>query len=154
MTEKKTPTKRRLPPTYFNLAWVSMGILYLLVPGPKIISFPFTLAGILPLLLGLWMNLWASNHFKKVNTTVKPFETSSQLVKKGFFSISRHPMYLGMASVLLGIAILLGNLLPFLIIPVFVIIINRKFIIPEEQMLLDTFGQEYKDYRNQVRRWI
>ena len=131
-----------------------MGIVYLIVPGPKIISFPFTLLGILFLFLGLWMNLWASNHFKKVNTTVKPFETSSQLVKQGFFSISRHPMYLGMASALLGIAILLGYLLPFVIIPVFTMVINRKFIVPEEQMLLNTFGEEYREYQNQVRRWI
>ena len=85
MAEKKIHTKRRLPPTYFNLAWISMGIVYLLIPGPKIIFFPFTLTGILLLLLGLWMNLWASNHFKKVNTWIHicEFSTSKDILLAG-----------------------------------------------------------------------
>ena len=155
MSEHNQTSKRfRLPTTYFNLSWISMVLLRLLFPGPQIISFPFNLLGILLLLLGLWMNLWASSYFKKVNTTVKPFETSRQLITNGFFSITRHPMYLGMVSVLLGAAILLGSFLPFLIIPIFMYVINRKFIIPEEQMLNETFGQEYLNYKNRVRRWI
>ncbi|UCF65618.1 MAG: hypothetical protein JSW33_07220 [bacterium] len=59
-----------------------------------------------------------------------------------------------MVSVLLGVALLLETFLPFLIIPVFMYVINRKFIIPEEQLLIETFGQDYLDYKNRVRRWI
>lgn len=144
----------RFPPTYFNLSWISMVSLRLLFPEPQIVSFPYKLLGILFLLLGPWMNLWASSYFKKVNTTVKPFEISQHLVTSGFFSISRHPMHLWMVSVLLGVALLLETFLPFLIIPVFMYVINRKFIIPEEQLLIETFGQDYLDYKNRVRRWI
>ncbi len=63
-------------------------------------------------------------------------------------------MYLGMALVLIGVAILLGSLSPFLVIPIFVWLITARFIKFEEKMLEDTFGLKYLDYARRVRRWI
>ena len=63
-------------------------------------------------------------------------------------------MYLGMALLLLGVAILLGSLSPFFVVPVFVWLITVRYIRFEEKMLEDTFGLKYLDYARRVRRWI
>ena len=144
----------RFPPSYFNISWIAMIILHLTIPVYKFLEFPFNLTGILFMLTGLWMNIWASNYYNKVNTTVKPFQTSTQLITTGFYKYSRHPMYLGMVVALLGIVLLLGSLSPILVLPIFMRLISRKFMIPEEEMLLNTFGEAYERYKTQVRRWI
>ena len=38
--------------------------------------------------------------------------------------------------------------------PCFTVLLDRVFIVQEERMLADTFGDQFRQYRNQVRRWI
>jgi protein-S-isoprenylcysteine O-methyltransferase Ste14 len=63
-------------------------------------------------------------------------------------------MYLGMTLILLGIAALLGSTTPFVVVPVFTVLLDRIFIVQEEQMLEATFGDQFRQYRKKVRRWI
>jgi protein-S-isoprenylcysteine O-methyltransferase Ste14 len=63
-------------------------------------------------------------------------------------------MYLGLLLILVGIAVLLGNLTPFLVIPVLAWLLQRKFMRVEEAALEATFGEDYVEYKKQVRRWI
>ena len=67
---------------------------------------------------------------------------------------ARNPMYLGMVLILIGAALLLGTLSPFIIIPLFAITMDRIFIVAEERMLDERFGDERKQYKTNVRRWI
>jgi protein-S-isoprenylcysteine O-methyltransferase Ste14 len=96
----------------------------------------------------------ADNALRKAKTTVKPFEESSALVTSGVYRISRHPMYFGFVLILMGLAVMLGSLMPFLVIPVFAILIDTVFIRVEERMLEDKFGRAWLDYQRRVRRWI
>jgi protein-S-isoprenylcysteine O-methyltransferase Ste14 len=146
--------KKILPPTYFFVAIVSMVVLHFLLPLGQLIVLPWRLLGVLPLVVGAHIDVRADRAFKEHRTTVKPFEVSSALVTDGVFSFSRHPMYLGMLLILVGIAILQGSLTPCLVVPVFAILIDLIFIRVEECMLKETFGQQYEEYRNRVRRWI
>jgi protein-S-isoprenylcysteine O-methyltransferase Ste14 len=63
-------------------------------------------------------------------------------------------MYLGFVLALIGLAILLGSLAPFFVIPVFALVIDRVFIQVEEIMLEAKFGQVWVEYKAKVRRWI
>jgi len=58
-----------------------------------------------------------------------------------------------MTLALLGIAILLGSLPPFIFPLVFTIIIDRSFIQNEESKLEKLFGKEYLAYKKRVNRW-
>ncbi|MCB0182563.1 MAG: isoprenylcysteine carboxylmethyltransferase family protein, partial [Anaerolineae bacterium] len=82
------------------------------------------------------------------------FEESTALVTGGLYQVSRNPMYLGMVLILAGVAILLGSLTPFGVIPVVIILLNRNFIRFEEQSLAQTFGPRWVEYRQRVRRWV
>ena len=72
----------------------------------------------------------------------------------GLYRFSRNPMYLGMALVLVGVAILLGSLTPFGVVAFFVGWIHIQFIRREEEMLSTQFGQDWLEYKAQVRCWI
>lgn len=63
-------------------------------------------------------------------------------------------MYLGMVVILLGIAVLFGSISPFISIPVFIWLIQSNFIRLEEAALEEIFGDEYREYKTRVRRWL
>lgn len=120
----------------------------------QLIYAPYRFIGILLLGIGIWLNMWADGLFKRKNTTVKPFEKSSALILEGPFRFSRHPMYLGMVIALLGVAIILGSLITFLVPIAFFVSMQIVFIRHEEKALEQTFGQKYLDYKKRVRSWL
>jgi protein-S-isoprenylcysteine O-methyltransferase Ste14 len=63
-------------------------------------------------------------------------------------------MYLGMALIIAGVGWLLVSTPVMLSGLVFVLIVQKYFIIPEEKALNRLFGEKYLDYRNRVRRWL
>jgi protein-S-isoprenylcysteine O-methyltransferase Ste14 len=145
---------RFLPPTYFWLLILVSVLLHFILPIKKIITYPYRYLGIIFVVFGFILNLWTDSMFKKKKTTVKPYENPTELLISGPFRISRHPMYLGMAAVLLGEAILLGSLIT-LIFPVLFIIISELLFIPfEEKNLEKLFGKKYSGYKKKIRRWI
>lgn len=146
--------KRALPPTYVLLAIVGMTLLHFVLPLGRYWSFPLTLIGIGPLVLGIILNLTADRQLKRHRTTVKPFERSSSLVTSFPYSVSRNPMYLGITLMLLGVALLFGTVSPLLLAVLFPIVLERRFIRLEERMLAEAFGGEWERYRARVRRWL
>jgi protein-S-isoprenylcysteine O-methyltransferase Ste14 len=146
--------KMVLPPTYLWIAIAVMLALHFLLPLTKIIAWPWNLLGIIPLAGGIALNLIADNVFRTARTTVKPFQESTALVTSGVFRISRHPMYLGFVLVLIGLAVILGSLTPFIVVPVFAVLMDQVFIQIEESMLEEKFGQVWLEYKAKVRRWI
>lgn len=146
--------RKPLPPRYFLSAILMAVLLHILVPVHQLLAFPWRLVGIAPLVLGIGLNLSADGALKKHKTTVKPFEESSVLVTEGVFGLSRNPMYLGMILILLGIALLLGSATPLAIVVLLAVVLDHVFIRPEERKLEQSFGDEFRQYRNRVRRWL
>jgi protein-S-isoprenylcysteine O-methyltransferase Ste14 len=145
---------RPFPFFYMFLSLIAMTILRFALPGARVVPFPWNFLGLLPLLAGVWLNLAADRAFQRAETTVKPFQVSSALITKGVFCISRNPMYLGMVLILVGIAILMGSLAPFVVLAVFGILVHVIFIRIEERMLAEKFGEAWVAYRAKVRRWL
>ena len=106
--------------------------------------------------LGLGIDLWALLAFRSARTTVNPLAPgrSSVVVTAGIYRVSRNPMYLGMALLLLAWCVYLGNPLALLSLVLFCAYITRFQILPEERLLLARFGAPYASYLAQVRRWI
>lgn len=112
-------------------------------------DFDYVLIG-----LGVLLILVAAGLFKWRKTTVNPFGEPAVVVREGVYRFSRNPMYLGMLLILLGFGVWLGNMLALLLAPGFVWVMTRWYILREEQLLESRFGEEYRIYRRQVRRWI
>ena len=94
--------------------------------------------------------------FRRQDTTVNPMkpEKAATIVTAGIYRVTRNPMYLGLAFVLLGWASYLANLAALLLLPAFVAYMTRFQIKPEERALLEKFGSSFADYMAAVRRWI
>jgi len=146
-------TSEILPPTYMLIAMLVMVALHFILPA-AIIPTPWNLLGMIPIGLGAYVAVAAENAFRSADTTVKPFVESTTLVTNGVYRISRNPMYLGFVLVLVGIAILMRSLTPFIVIPLFTALIQLIFIKDEEQMLAAKFGARFEAYTNSVRRWL
>lgn len=143
-----------MPPTFFIIFLILSIILHFIIPIKKIICPPYTHFGGFLILFGVVLNIWADSLFKKRKTTVKPHKIPTFLETSGPFKISRHPMYLGMAAILLGVTIIYGTLITFLFPIAFIILIEIKFIPIEEKNMEKAFGKRYFDYKKKVRRWI
>ena len=106
--------------------------------------------------LGFIVTFSSARNFKKKDTTVNPMKPNetSKLVTDGFFKITRNPMYLGMLLFLLGLSIYNGLIVGLIFLPLFVGYITYFQIIPEENAMLELFGEEFTVYMKKVRRWI
>lgn len=123
-------------------------------PFFRMISPPLVNFGFVPMLLGASLVLVAAGLFKRRKTTLNPFGEPAVVVREGVYRFSRNPMYLGMLLVLIGFGVWLGNILALLLAPGFVWVVTRRHILREEQLLESRFGEEYRAYRRQVRRWM
>ena len=93
--------------------------------------------------------------FLSAKTTVDPMKPrASSMVTWGVYALSRNPMYLGGLIMLLGWALFLSNALALLLLPGYVLYINRFQIAPEERALTKLFGQPYAAYQARVGRWL
>lgn len=143
-----------IPPFYLLLSVIALFVLNYTIPLMVLFYPPFNYVGVVIIFLGLALILWHADYFKRYETPIKPFEHSTHLIKEGMYKYSRNPIYLGMGVILFGGAMVLGSISPFVVVPVFIIFIERAFIVKEEKFLENIFGHEYLDYKKSVRRWV
>ncbi|HUP20082.1 MAG TPA: isoprenylcysteine carboxylmethyltransferase family protein [Gemmatimonadota bacterium] len=146
---------RPLPPpvvafALFAAAW----LVDFRVDPARLVPPPWNELGFLLLLLGPALVLWPMGLFRRAKTSYLPEDDPRELVLAGPYRFTRNPMYLGVATVLTGLALLVGTW-PFFLVPVaFVLVMNATQISREEVRLERRFGAEYEAYRRRVRRWI
>jgi len=143
-----------IPPIILLLTILCQVGLHYYLPVAKMIDEPWNLAGVALIAIGLLAVVGPAAAFFRAHTTVKPFQDSSALVVSGLYRYTRNPMYVGMVFVLLGVAVLIGDLSPFIMPVLFIPILTARVIVHEEKMLEERFGEEYRDLKKSVRRWL
>tara|TARA_Y200000002_G_scaffold337094_1_gene305649 strand:+ start:239 stop:685 length:447 start_codon:yes stop_codon:yes gene_type:complete len=147
--------KTKIPPPIIALICIAINYLSTYLINP--IKFPnIEIIGGLILLFGLITAILAIILFKKTETTINPMtpEQTTTLVTTGIFSRTRNPMYLGLFFVISGTMLFFGSWFGIIILMFFVWYINKFQIIPEEEAIEKLFGDEYREYKKNVRRWI
>ena len=124
-----------------------------LVPALPLADWADWLGGALAL-TGAAIIAMAVIEFRRHDTTLVPHDDPSAMVRSGVYGWSRNPIYLGDALILAGLSLVWDSLLGLILVPLFVRVITRRFIEPEEARLEAGFGEEFETYRAQVRRWI
>jgi protein-S-isoprenylcysteine O-methyltransferase Ste14 len=136
------------------LALLAMVGLHVALPLARIVAPPASYFGLVPLLIGIVITATAARAFSRAGTPIRPFERSTKLVTNGLYRYTRNPMYVGLTLILIGTWLLLGTASALVPIAVFIWIIQEGFIRGEERFLDEIFGEEYRGYKNRVRRWI
>jgi protein-S-isoprenylcysteine O-methyltransferase Ste14 len=143
-----------IPPVYFLVALVLMAFFHHVAPAAQLLVAPYRYAGIVLMTLAIALVVWAALLFRRAGTGIVPFSPATVLVTSGPYRYTRNPMYLGLAGTLLGVAVLMGSMTPFVVIPAFMALIADRFIAGEEAMLERSFGRQYLEYKSRVRRWL
>ncbi len=140
-----------------------------LAAGAPLLSFGMPLAGLtlggvevrvehliaaVLALEGLMLMGWAAVTMFRARTTIVPRKDVSALVTDGPFKFSRNPIYLGDVAVLIAWCIATGAASSFVMVPVFIWLITKRFIEPEEAGLRAQFPEVFGDWSARVRRWI
>ena len=96
----------------------------------------------------------AASEMRRQKTTIMPHKDADRLVQSGIFSRSRNPIYLGDALILLGLILYWDAVLSLPLVPIFVWIIEKRFVIPEENRMRIKFRADFARYCEKVRRWV
>jgi protein-S-isoprenylcysteine O-methyltransferase Ste14 len=112
-------------------------------------------AGLSVILVGLTIIVITISSFIRIGKgTLAPWSPTKKLVVKGLYKYVRNPMILGVFTVLLGEALSLWSQNILIWAGAFFIINTIYFIIYEEPDLEKRFGDEYREYKKQVPRWL
>lgn len=108
------------------------------------------------LVIGVYLGLAGLIQFRKNSTSVDPHhpEKASALVTTGVYNFSRNPMYLAMFLILLGGFIKFGEPAGLIVLIFYVWYMNEFQIKPEEEIMEQKFGEEFLEYKKEVRRWV
>ena len=147
---------RVFPPLIMLVFAAVMWLLDRQLPLVELVGLPWQRFGYLAMAAAIIIDLWALGLFRRSGTTFHPLrlQENRSLVTAGIYGVTRNPMYLGLLMLLAGFAVRLGSVTPFLMLPLFVWVLNRGQIVHEEQFLAAKYGQAYEDYRGRVRRWL
>ena len=125
---------------------------------PDLIPQPFNLVGLLLIPVGFLLIIWANYtllHIGKIGLRARePMQKPSNLVLAGPYRFSRNPLYFGGLLALLGLVIVWSSVVTAILTILVYIIFRNVFIKKEEMILEEEFGDEYRDFKNRVRRWI
>jgi len=112
-------------------------------------------AGVLVWLTGLVIMLWCITGFAlRGRGTLSPVDPTRKLVIHGLYRFSRNPMYVGVMLILIGEALFSQSMNLWVYLIVIFVAFNAFVIWREEPRLTRDFGNEYVEYRKQVRRWL
>lgn len=146
---------RIIPPAwaliYVGIA-IAIGKVFALQP---VMPLHQPVLGTILMVLGLASAMSANMSFRRAGTEIMPASpTNKALVQSGPFRFTRNPMYLGLVLLTAGAAFLLATL-PLFVVPFVVFLTNNAVVIPFEEAKMERqFGDEYRAYKQKVRRWL
>ncbi len=122
-----------------------------------IVSWTTFLSGSMPfpvrLLIGLVLVVFGGYMAWSSHETIFGGDGPPVLVDSGVFGLCRHPMYLGVISILLGLSFVTFSIAAFALLVVFFALYDR-FTSYEEERLIEMFGEDYREYQRRVPKWI
>jgi protein-S-isoprenylcysteine O-methyltransferase Ste14 len=116
---------------------------------------PFRVIGAMLIIAGLGVLLESFGRFalQGIGTPAPVFPTE-HLVIKGFYRYVRNPMYVAVCSLILGQAILLGDIWLVAYGSLCWLLFHGFVVAYEEPTLRRTFGPQYETFCAHVPRWI
>jgi protein-S-isoprenylcysteine O-methyltransferase Ste14 len=115
----------------------------------------WNLLGLIPVLIGTIGLLWGvAVHSGQSPQGIEWELDKSYLLTRGLYAYSRHPMYLSELILIFGWIIFYGNV-AVLITAVISFLFFNFYAMPQEERVLEAhFGEAYREYKKNVRRWL
>jgi protein-S-isoprenylcysteine O-methyltransferase Ste14 len=121
------------------------------VPVERIVS---AAAGALIVLIGAGIIASARVQFTRTGQSPIPWKPSPELILQGPYRFTRNPMYVGLTLIQIGLGVAFNNLWIALFALLGLATVHFVAVLPEERYLSGKFGDRYKSYLTQVRRYL
>jgi protein-S-isoprenylcysteine O-methyltransferase Ste14 len=142
------------PPRIAQLFVLTAALLQWVTPLNQLHVYSNQVLGIILGIGGFGVMVWGWWLFKRFDTAICPTAKTDHLVTSGVYRVSRNPMYLGVVSMLLAVAIFIGTFPFYLATAAYFLVLNSVFCPYEENKLAEVLGDKYISYKNNVRRWF
>jgi protein-S-isoprenylcysteine O-methyltransferase Ste14 len=121
----------------------------------SIVAIPALALGILLLVLGFLLRVWATYHFYQNRLNVIVLHAQTTLITDGPYAISRNPLYLGgNVFIFFGAALTIGSPAALVVIAIHLPLLDLFVVRREERQLSGQFGTAWDEYNKRVRRWV
>jgi protein-S-isoprenylcysteine O-methyltransferase Ste14 len=97
---------------------------------------------------------WAIATIMRAGSNVPTNRPTTSIVDTGPYRFTRNPIYVGMMLALVGLALAFDSLWPLVTLVPFALVIRYGVVAREEAYLERRFGEVYRRYRANVRRWL
>jgi protein-S-isoprenylcysteine O-methyltransferase Ste14 len=104
--------------------------------------------------LGIALGVAGFRQFRKAGTDVRPDRPTAALVTQGIYRYSRNPLYIAQALAYAGIALAADSLWALAFLVPTLIVVRYGVIGREEAYLERKFGDDYRRFKAEVRRWL
>ncbi len=86
--------------------------------------------------------------------TLAPWAPPRRLVVVGLYRLTRHPMYVGVLTLVAGIAAWRASPVVAGYAAALALVFHLRVVLDEEPVMARRFGDEWTAYRARVRRWL
>lgn len=102
---------------------------------------------------GLGFAVWARLHLGRNWSGTVTIKQDHELIRSGPYGLSRHPIYTGLLTALLGSALASGHAGSLLALLLIGVVLGGKMRL-EERWMEEIFGEQYRRYRAEVKAII
>ncbi|HEY0759136.1 MAG TPA: isoprenylcysteine carboxylmethyltransferase family protein [Acidisarcina sp.] len=117
------------------------------------VSLPVAVVGFVVAVCGITTSVWARFALNKNWSGTAELKRDHELVRRGPYRITRHPIYSGFLLALFGSALERGLIRSFVAIAAFALCFYIKSL-AEERLMVERFGGSYLRYRSEVRQLV
>jgi protein-S-isoprenylcysteine O-methyltransferase Ste14 len=142
------------PPVIYATGFAAGLLLQAIAPLPVLPPWSSLALGAALIAAGSALVMSSIALFRRAGTNLDPGKSTTALVTSGPYRITRNPIYVGMAAAYAGTAVWAGCTWALLVLPFVLTIVDRAVIGREERYLERVFADDYRRYKQRIRRWL
>ncbi len=142
------------PMAFLSIPFIVALVVHFIYPV-RILPSPLAqYGGLGTIVVSIALSAWSVTEMRKVGASPDAYRPPSALVASGPFRLSQNPIYLSFVLIYAGVGLIVNSFWMLLLLPVVIFGLTRGIIIRDERFLEGIFGDEYRNYRARVRRWL
>lgn len=142
------------PPLLYGTAFIVVLVLRWFWPMPILRRSIALWPGVALIALGVGIVILGRRAMKAAATNVDPALPTITIVTSGPFRFSRNPLYMAVTLLYLGLTLVANTWWGIVALVPLLMIMHRGVVLREERYLEQKFGETYRQYRSNVRRYL